>query len=157
MKRPATFTCERVALTLRSKHGSNENTIEALAIPEISPVTSPPADGEIVTMMTRKEILPAGARPDAMTFREDDANEPRALRRQIQSKFLLAETLHHHFRRSENRFPETVECLRQSFYVENLEVGVDNLQMAQQIYSEAKTILADAGMEIRKWASNTSC
>ncbi|KAH7964527.1 hypothetical protein HPB51_027230 [Rhipicephalus microplus] len=32
-KRPATFTCERVALTLRSKHGSNENTIEALAIP----------------------------------------------------------------------------------------------------------------------------
>ncbi|KAH7977093.1 hypothetical protein HPB51_027048 [Rhipicephalus microplus] len=75
MKRPATFTCERVALTLRSKHGSNENTIEALAIPEISPVTSPPADGEIVTMMTRKEILPAGARPDAMTFREDDSSK----------------------------------------------------------------------------------
>ncbi|KAL1476555.1 hypothetical protein MTO96_018394 [Rhipicephalus appendiculatus] len=71
-KRPATLTCERVALTLRSQHSSNETTIEALAIPEISPVTSPPADGEIVTMMTRKGMLPADARPDATTLREDD-------------------------------------------------------------------------------------
>ncbi|XP_075749303.1 uncharacterized protein LOC142814429 [Rhipicephalus microplus] len=52
--------------------------------------------------------------------------------------------------------PKQLECLRQSFYVDNLVVGPDNLQTAQQIYSEAKTILADARMEIRKWASSSS-
>ncbi|KAH7943210.1 hypothetical protein HPB52_006522 [Rhipicephalus sanguineus] len=71
-QRPATLTCERVAVTLRSQHSSNETTIEALAIPEISPVTSPPADGELVTMMTRQGMLPADARPEATTFREDE-------------------------------------------------------------------------------------
>ncbi|XP_037526499.1 uncharacterized protein LOC119403655 [Rhipicephalus sanguineus] len=49
------------------------------------------------------------------------------------SPFLLAATLHHHFRVSEERFPETVECLRQSFYVDDLVVGADNLQTAQRI------------------------
>lgn len=72
------------------------------------------------------------------------------------SPFLLAATLHHHFRVSEERFPETVECLRQSFYVDDLVIGADNLRTAQRIYSEARIILADAGMELRKWASNSS-
>ncbi|XP_037514045.1 uncharacterized protein LOC119390470 [Rhipicephalus sanguineus] len=71
-QRPATLTCERVAVTLRSQHSSNETTIEALAIPEISPVTSPPADGELVTMMTRQGMLPADAHPEATTFQEDE-------------------------------------------------------------------------------------
>lgn len=73
MKRLTAFTCERVALTLRIQHSSNE-TVETLAIPEISPVTSLPSDGEIVTMMIRKGMLPADAHPDEMTFREDDIN-----------------------------------------------------------------------------------
>ncbi|XP_037526503.1 uncharacterized protein LOC119403659 [Rhipicephalus sanguineus] len=72
------------------------------------------------------------------------------------SPFLLAATLHHHFQVSEERFPETVECLRQSFYVDDLVLGADNLQTAQRIYSEARIILADVGMELRKWASNSS-
>ncbi|KAH8018312.1 hypothetical protein HPB51_002293 [Rhipicephalus microplus] len=59
-----------IDVTLRSQHSSNE-TIEALAIPEISPVTSLPSDGEIVTMIW-KGMLPANAHPDAMTLREDD-------------------------------------------------------------------------------------
>ncbi|KAH7943786.1 hypothetical protein HPB52_011737 [Rhipicephalus sanguineus] len=62
----------RVAVTLRSQHSSYQATIEALAIPEISPVTSPPADGELVTMMTRQGMLPADARPEATTFQEDE-------------------------------------------------------------------------------------
>ncbi|KAH6934787.1 hypothetical protein HPB50_000810 [Hyalomma asiaticum] len=41
--------------------------------------------------------------------------------------FLLAATLHHHLRVSEKRFPETAECLRQSFYVDDLVVGADNV------------------------------
>ncbi|KAH7943788.1 hypothetical protein HPB52_011739 [Rhipicephalus sanguineus] len=62
----------RVAVTLRSQHSNYQATIEALAIPEISPVTSPPADGELVTMMTRQGMLPADARPEATTFQEDE-------------------------------------------------------------------------------------
>ncbi|XP_049276084.1 uncharacterized protein LOC125760267 [Rhipicephalus sanguineus] len=50
------------------------------------------------------------------------------------SPFLLTATLNHHFRVSEERIPETVECLRQSFYADDLVVGADNLQTAQRIY-----------------------
>lgn len=64
------------------------------------------------------------------------------------SPFVLAATLHHHFYISEKRFPKTVESLRQSFCINDLVVGVDNLQKTtQQIYTEARTILVDAGMD----------
>ncbi|KAL3224195.1 hypothetical protein MRX96_049611 [Rhipicephalus microplus] len=72
------------------------------------------------------------------------------------NRVLLAATLQHNFRSFKNRFSGTLEYLRQSFHVDDLVVGADNLQTVQQIYSEAKTILADAGMKIRKWASNSS-
>ncbi|KAH7977329.1 hypothetical protein HPB49_000681 [Dermacentor silvarum] len=43
-----------------------------LEVPEISAVTIPPADGAIITMMTHHGVVPADARSEAMTFREDE-------------------------------------------------------------------------------------
>lgn len=45
------------------------------------------------------------------------------------SPFLLAATFHRHSCVSEKRFPETLECLRQSFYVDDLVVGAHNLHL----------------------------
>ncbi|KAH7978650.1 hypothetical protein HPB49_006285 [Dermacentor silvarum] len=70
--RPVTLTCNRVSATLRSQHNTNKTTLDALEESEISAVTSPPADGVIITMMTNLGLVPACARPDATTFREDE-------------------------------------------------------------------------------------
>ncbi|KAH6930827.1 hypothetical protein HPB50_019705 [Hyalomma asiaticum] len=69
---PSTITCERVAIMLRSQHNSNQTTIEALAVPEISAVTSPPADGAIIDIMRHRGMLPADECLGATTFQEDE-------------------------------------------------------------------------------------
>ncbi|KAH7974959.1 hypothetical protein HPB49_022055 [Dermacentor silvarum] len=61
----------RVSVTLRSQHSTKETTIGALEVPEISAVTSPPADGAIVTMMTHCGLVPADARSVATIFLKD--------------------------------------------------------------------------------------
>ncbi|KAH7954235.1 hypothetical protein HPB49_016793 [Dermacentor silvarum] len=70
--RPVTLTCNRVSVTLQSQHSTNELTIDALEVPEISAVTSPAVDGAIITMMTHHGLVPADERSEAKTFREDD-------------------------------------------------------------------------------------
>ncbi|KAH6944462.1 hypothetical protein HPB50_003286 [Hyalomma asiaticum] len=69
---PATIACERIAIALRSQHNSNQTMIEALAVPEVSAVTSPPADGAITDIMRHCGMLPADACPSATTFQEDE-------------------------------------------------------------------------------------
>lgn len=64
--------------------------------------------------------------------------------------FLLVATLHHHFSVTESLFTDTVACLKESFYISDLVVGANRIQKPLQIYTEARTILADAGKEIRK-------
>ncbi|KAH7944785.1 hypothetical protein HPB49_000629 [Dermacentor silvarum] len=58
------------------QHSTNESAIDALEVPEISAVTSPPVDGAIITMMTHRGIVPADARSEATTFREDEISIP---------------------------------------------------------------------------------
>ncbi|KAH6945497.1 hypothetical protein HPB50_008787 [Hyalomma asiaticum] len=71
---PATLTRERAAITLRSQHDSNQTTVEALAVPEISAVTSPPGDGAIIDIMRSRGMLPADACPGVTTFQEDEVS-----------------------------------------------------------------------------------
>ncbi|XP_077528171.1 uncharacterized protein LOC144139787 [Haemaphysalis longicornis] len=72
------------------------------------------------------------------------------------SPFLLAATLRHHLKECKEQFPDTVAKLVDAFYVDDLVVGVDNAEQAKRIYAESRSILAGAGMELRKWASNLS-
>lgn len=72
------------------------------------------------------------------------------------SPFLLAATLHHHLNESQSAFPDTAVSLQESFYVDNLIIGTNDVERAHQMYMEARTLMAEAGMELRKWASNIS-
>ncbi|XP_064464904.1 uncharacterized protein LOC135376233 [Ornithodoros turicata] len=72
------------------------------------------------------------------------------------SPFLLAATLHHHFDAVASRYPATAARLRTSFYVDDLVIGCDDVQDAETIYAETRAVLRDAGMEIRKWAANST-
>ncbi|KAH7977361.1 hypothetical protein HPB49_000945 [Dermacentor silvarum] len=63
---------ERLTIFTFAQHSTNETTIDALEVPEISAVTSPPADSAIITMMTHHGLVPVDARSEAKTFREDE-------------------------------------------------------------------------------------
>ncbi|KAH7933982.1 hypothetical protein HPB49_020055 [Dermacentor silvarum] len=67
-----TFGKTRCPVTLDIQHITNELTIDALEVPEISVVTSLPSDGVVITMMTHHGLVPADARSEAKTFREDE-------------------------------------------------------------------------------------
>ncbi|KAH7985314.1 hypothetical protein HPB49_026490 [Dermacentor silvarum] len=72
--RPVTLTCNRVSVTLGSQHSTNETSIDALEVPEISAVTRPPVDGAIIPMMTHHGLVPADAVSEAKAFREDEVS-----------------------------------------------------------------------------------
>lgn len=72
------------------------------------------------------------------------------------SPFLLAATLHHHFSGVSDRYPDTAARLRASFYVDDLVIGCNGLQEAETLYEETRDIIKEAGMDIRKWASNSA-
>lgn len=72
------------------------------------------------------------------------------------SPFLLAATLHHHFKALESRYPGTVTQIQDAFYVDDLIVGASTGHGALRLYYESTAILAEASMELRKWASNSS-
>ncbi|KAH7966571.1 hypothetical protein HPB49_017781 [Dermacentor silvarum] len=74
-QRHVTLTCNRVSVTLRclrSQHSTNETTIDALEVSEVSVVTSPPVDGAIISIMTHHGLVPTDARSEAKIFREDE-------------------------------------------------------------------------------------
>ncbi|XP_077547645.1 uncharacterized protein LOC144159855 [Haemaphysalis longicornis] len=73
----------------------------------------------------------------------------------IVESLLLAENLHHHLRVSQ-KFSDTAAIVRESFYVDDLIIAIDNVDRAHQIYSEARAVMAEAGMELRKWPSDIS-
>ncbi|XP_077548006.1 uncharacterized protein LOC144160659 [Haemaphysalis longicornis] len=62
-------SCNRVSLTLKSQHDGQRITIEALEVPNICNVTSPPVSEEILTSMAAKCQVAADARLSA-TFQE---------------------------------------------------------------------------------------
>ncbi|XP_077536021.1 uncharacterized protein LOC144148344 [Haemaphysalis longicornis] len=72
------------------------------------------------------------------------------------SPFFLAATLRHHLKECKEQFPDTVAKLVDAFYVDDLVVRIDNAEQAKRIYAETRSILAGAGMELRKWASSLS-
>ncbi|XP_064469857.1 uncharacterized protein LOC135384591 [Ornithodoros turicata] len=71
------------------------------------------------------------------------------------SPFLLAATLQHHFRSVSHRYPATAARLSTSCYVDDLVVGCRDVAEAQTFYKDTRAILQEAGMDIRKWASNS--
>ncbi|GFV64389.1 integrase catalytic domain-containing protein [Trichonephila clavipes] len=70
------------------------------------------------------------------------------------SPFLLAATIRHHIEKYKHEFPDTVERLDRSFYVDDLISGGNEFEEALQTSRRAKNIMEAAGMDLRKWITN---
>lgn len=70
------------------------------------------------------------------------------------SPFHLIGALLKHLEDESINFPETCELLKESFYVDDLIVSVDDFEDAVKLFNETREILSRASMNIRKWKSN---
>ncbi|GFV58645.1 integrase catalytic domain-containing protein [Trichonephila clavipes] len=70
------------------------------------------------------------------------------------SPFLLPATIRHHIEKYKHEFPDTVELLSRSFYVDDLISGGNEFEEALQTSRIAKNIMEAAGMNLRKWITN---
>ncbi|GFT12481.1 uncharacterized protein NPIL_470071 [Nephila pilipes] len=70
------------------------------------------------------------------------------------SPFLLAATIRHHIEKYKHEFPETVEILDRSYYVDDLISSGNEFEEALQTSRIAKYIMEAAGMDLRKWITN---
>ncbi|KAF8771007.1 hypothetical protein HNY73_018470 [Argiope bruennichi] len=66
------------------------------------------------------------------------------------SPYLLAATLKHHFEKYQHLFPETYEVWKNSFWVDDLIGGVDDLETALIISIESVEVIKKSGMVLRK-------
>ncbi len=72
------------------------------------------------------------------------------------SPFLLAATIRTHLKQYGSEQPATVALLQESLYVDDLIVSLPDVDEACFISAQAKAILSAAGMELRKWTTNSS-
>ena len=70
------------------------------------------------------------------------------------SPFLLGEVLEYHLNSWDKKYPEAVERLHRSFYVDDLLTSGKNLQQTQEQKKIAEEIMRDATFELHKWHSN---
>ncbi|GFU47967.1 integrase catalytic domain-containing protein [Trichonephila clavipes] len=70
------------------------------------------------------------------------------------SPLLLAATIRHHIEKYKHEYPDTVELLDRSFYVDDLISGRNEFEEALHTSRRAKNIMEAAGMDLRKWITN---
>ncbi|GFT31791.1 uncharacterized protein NPIL_657781 [Nephila pilipes] len=70
------------------------------------------------------------------------------------SPFLLAATIRHHIEKYKHEFPDTVELLDRSFYVDDLISGGNEFEEGLQTSRRAKYVMEAAGMDLRRWITN---
>ena len=66
----------------------------------------------------------------------------------------LVETINHHLQKYRNQIPEVIEKIENSLYVDDLSTGADEPKSAIELYKTAKSVFAEANMNLRKWRSN---
>ncbi len=71
------------------------------------------------------------------------------------SPFLLNATLKHHLEQYATTYPETVQRLLESTYVDDIVTGADTEDAAFKLYSESKSIFRDGAFNLRKFVSNS--
>nr|XP_042912231.1 uncharacterized protein LOC122272512 [Parasteatoda tepidariorum] len=71
------------------------------------------------------------------------------------SPFLLAATIKFHLKNYEKTYPQTIKIIRESLYVDDVIGCEDNVDKAFSFSQEAIKIFEDAGMQLRKWNSNS--
>ena len=67
---------------------------------------------------------------------------------------LLGATINAHLNRIDRK-DDTVKILKQSMYVDDLITGGDTIERTRSLYEASKDIFREAGMNLRKWQSNS--
>ncbi|GFU38510.1 uncharacterized protein NPIL_451961 [Nephila pilipes] len=75
-------------------------------------------------------------------------------KQRLQNLWRRIATIRHHIEKYKHEFPDTVELLDRSFYVDNLISGGNEFEEALQTSRRAKYIMEGAGMDLRKWTTN---
>jgi len=72
------------------------------------------------------------------------------------SPSILGATLTHHLDSYKERYPEVVELIKNSLYVDDLLAGAGNVQEGFEMYQQSKELMAKGGFNLRKWNSNSA-
>ena len=72
------------------------------------------------------------------------------------SPFLLNATISHHLRSHSSVFPETVQKISRSIYVDDLAYGAETEELAYRLYTDSKSMLKEGGFNLRKFVTNSS-
>ena len=72
------------------------------------------------------------------------------------SPFLLNATIRHHLKRHSSEFPEAVQKISQSIYVDDIAYGADTEDLAYKLHLESKSLLKKGGFNLRKFVTNSS-
>ncbi len=72
------------------------------------------------------------------------------------SPFLLNATIEHHLNKFSSSFPELVEQLKRSIYVDDVVTGAESEEAAYQAYLDSKHILKEGGFNLRKFVTSSS-
>ena len=71
----------------------------------------------------------------------------------ISSMGHLGETINHHLEKYSNQIPEVIEKIENSLHVDDLSTGADEPKSTIELYETAKSIFAEANINLRKWRS----
>ena len=71
------------------------------------------------------------------------------------SPSILGSIISHHLERYSHSDPKIIPLLKESFYVDDLVTGENDLDESFHIYKRSKEIMAEGGFNLRKWYSNS--
>ena len=71
------------------------------------------------------------------------------------SPAILGAVICHHLQKYKDSVPELVSKLQDSLYVDDLVSGTNTVTEAIEFYRDARKVMSEAGMNLRKWKSNS--
>ncbi len=71
------------------------------------------------------------------------------------SPTILSSVLQHHFSKHQDRLPDLVSLLKDSFYLDDLATGASNDEEANRIYEQSSDLMSQGGFRLRKWHTNS--
>ena len=71
------------------------------------------------------------------------------------SPFLLNGTINHHLKKYQNRYPDLVNTLMRSIYVDDVTYGAEGESEAYQLYTLSKGIFAEGGFNLKKFVTSS--
>ena len=72
------------------------------------------------------------------------------------SPVILGAVILHNLDKYNCEHPKLVEQIRTGLYVDDIITGTDSVESAVQVYLKSKQIMKEAGLNLRKWKTNSS-